>query len=371
MLPIDKLDQLARRYSELEEMLCRPDILSDRVRSSKLNKERSDLEPLMGALGRYRDVERRIRESQEALEDPELRDLAQAELTEHNEERQRLEESIQLLLLPPDPTERKNTILEIRSGEGGEEAALFAADLFRMYTRYAERKGWKVEILSQSESATGGLKECIALVTGRDVYSQLRFEGGVHRVQRVPATETQGRIHTSTATVAVLPEADEVEVQIDDKDLEISIAASGGPGGQGVNTTNSAVQIVHKPTGLLVKCQDERSQLKNKAKAMKVLRSRLLDLEREKQDAQEAATRRSMVSTGERSQKIRTYNFPQNRVTDHRIRLTLSKLDRLIEGDLDELVTALRTSHQAELLQRAGVLKTGSGAQAQSAEAEP
>jgi peptide chain release factor 1 len=371
MLPIEKLEQLARRYTELEEMLCRPDVLSDRARSSKLNKERSDLEPVVGALTRYRDVERRIRESQEALEDPELRDLAQSELTELNGDRDRLEASIQLLLLPPDPNERKNTILEIRSAEGGEEAALFAADLFRMYTRFAERKGWKVEILSQSDSATGGLKECIALVTGRDVYAQLRFEGGVHRVQRVPATETQGRIHTSTATVAVLPEADEVDVQIDEKDLEISIAASGGPGGQGVNTTNSAVQIIHKPSGLLVKCQDERSQLKNKAKALKVLRSRLLDLERERQDSAEAATRRSMVSTGERSQKIRTYNFPQNRVTDHRIRLTLSKLDRMIEGDLDELITALRTSHQAELLQRAGVIKTGSTSHAASAEADP
>jgi len=371
MLPIEKLEQLARRYTELEEMLCRPDVLSDRARSSKLNKERSDLEPVVGALTRYRDVERRIRESQEALEDPELRDLAQSELTELNGDRDRLEASIQLLLLPPDPNERKNTILEIRSAEGGEEAALFAADLFRMYTRFAERKGWKVEILSQSDSATGGLKECIALVTGRDVYAQLRFEGGVHRVQRVPATETQGRIHTSTATVAVLPEADEVDVQIDEKDLEISIAASGGPGGQGVNTTNSAVQIIHKPSGLLVKCQDERSQLKNKAKALKVLRSRLLDLERERQDSAEAATRRSMVSTGERSQKIRTYNFPQNRVTDHRIRLTLSKLDRMIEGDLDELIIALRTSHQAELLQRAGVIRTGSTSHAASAEADP
>jgi peptide chain release factor 1 len=355
MLPIDKLDQLARRYGELEEMLCQPEVLSDRMRFSKLNKERSDLEPLVEALARYRDVERKIREDEEALQDPDLRDLAQAELHELGGERGRLEQAMRLLLLPVDPKDKKNTILEIRSGEGGEEAALFAADLFRMYMRFAERKGWKVEILSQSDSATGGIKEVIALVTGRDVYSQLRFEGGVHRVQRVPATEQQGRIHTSTATVAVLPEAEDVEVQIDDKDLEISIAASGGPGGQGVNTTNSAVQIIHKPSGLLVKCQDERSQLKNKAKALKVLKSRLLELEREKQDAAEAATRKSMVSTGERSQKIRTYNYPQNRVTDHRIRLTLAKLDRLIEGDLDEVITALRTSYQAERLQAAGV----------------
>jgi peptide chain release factor 1 len=224
-----------------------------------------------------------------------------------------------------------------------------------MYARYAEVNRWKIEILNLSESATGGTKECVALFTGKEVYAHLRFEGGVHRVQRVPVTETQGRIHTSTATVAVLPEADDVEVHIEEKDLEVSIAASGGPGGQGVNTTNSAVQIIHKPTGILVKCQDERSQLKNKSKALKVLRARLLDMEREKREAAEAATRRSMVSTGERSQKIRTYNFPQNRVTDHRIRLTLSKLDRIIEGDLDELVTALRTHYQAERLQDAGV----------------
>ncbi len=223
-----------------------------------------------------------------------------------------------------------------------------------MYSRFAESLGWKVEVLNLSESATGGIKECIALVTGKDVYAQLRFEGGVHRVQRVPVTEAQGRIHTSTATVAVLPEADDIDVHIDEKDLEISIAASGGPGGQGVNTTNSAVQIQHKPSGLIVKCQDERSQLKNKSKAMKVLRARLLDIEREKQEAAVSAERRGMVGTGERSQKIRTYNYPQNRVSDHRIRLTLNKLDRIIGGDLTELVTALRTHRQAALLQAAG-----------------
>ncbi len=355
MIPLDRLDQLTRRYGELDELLCRPDVLSDRAKLLKLNKERSDLEPLISAFARYREVGKKITEDEEALADPELRELAQAELPSLTDERSRLEASIQMLLLPPDPTDKKNIILEIRSGEGGEEAALFAADLFRMYARYAENKKWKIEVLSLSESATGGLKECIALVSGKDVYSQLRFEGGVHRVQRVPVTEQQGRIHTSTATVAVFPEADEVDVFIDDKDLEISIAASGGPGGQGVNTTNSAVQVLHKPSGIIVKCQDERSQLKNKAKALKVLRSRLLESEREKQEALEAQTRRNMVSTGERSQKIRTYNFPQNRVTDHRIRLTLAKLDRVIEGDLDELVTALRTNHQADRLQAVGV----------------
>jgi peptide chain release factor 1 len=359
VLPNDKLDLLVRRYGELEELLCKPEVLGDRVKLQKFNKERSDLEPLVEAVSRYRDLERKIRDDKEALNDPELRDLAQAELAELEAQRQALEGSIQLLLLPADPNDKKNTILEIRSGEGGEEAALFAADLFRMYARYAEVKGWKIESMSTSESATGGIKEQIALVNGKDVYSHLRFEGGVHRVQRVPATETQGRIHTSTATVAVLPEADDVDVQLDEKDLEISIAASGGPGGQGVNTTNSAVQILHKPSGIIVKCQDERSQLKNKAKALKVLKSRLLENERERQEAAEAAARRGMVSTGERSQKIRTYNYPQNRVTDHRIRLTLSKLDRIIEGDLEELVTALRTHRQAELLQAAGVGAVG------------
>ncbi len=350
MLPLEKLEQLTRRYTELDELMCRPDVLTDRNQLSKLTKERSDLEALVATYGRYRDVQKKLREDEEALADPELRELVEMEIPELQSSLSDLERQIQLLLLPADPNDKKNVILEIRGGEGGEEAALFAADLFRMYGRYAETKGWTIEVLSLSESATGGYKECIALVSGKDVYSHLRFEGGVHRVQRVPATETQGRIHTSTATVAVLPEADDVDVQIDEKDLEISIAASGGPGGQGVNTTNSAVQIQHKPTGIIVKCQDERSQLKNKAKALKVLKSRLLDIEREKQDAALSAERRGMVGTGERSQKIRTYNYPQNRVSDHRIKLTLNKLERMIEGDIDELVTALRTHRQAALL---------------------
>ncbi|MCL2723041.1 MAG: peptide chain release factor 1 [Polyangiaceae bacterium] len=350
MLPFDKLEQLSRRYAELEDLLCDPGILSDRNQLSKLNKERTELEPLVLAFAHYRDVDKRLRDDEAALADPDLRELAELEIPDLQAERGTLEGQIRLLLLPTDPADKKNVILEIRGGEGGEEAALFAMDLFRMYARYAETKGWTIEVMSLSESATGGYKECVALVSGKDVYSQLRFEGGVHRVQRVPATETQGRIHTSTATVAVLPEADDVDVQIDEKDLEISIAASGGPGGQGVNTTNSAVQIQHKPTGIIVKCQDERSQLKNKAKALKVLKSRLYDIEREKQEAALSAERKGMVGTGERSQKIRTYNYPQNRVSDHRIRLTLNKLDRIMGGDLNELVTALRTHRQAALL---------------------
>ena len=357
MLPVEKLEQLGRRYRQLDDMLCQPHILADRNQLQKLTKERTELEPLVLAFGRFSDLEKKIREDEEALADPELRELVQEELPVLHGERESLIQTIQLMLLPSDPNDAKNTILEIRSGEGGEEAALFASDLFRMYMRYAETRGWSREVLSLSESATGGYKECIVLIVGKDVYSSLRFEGGVHRVQRVPQTETQGRIHTSTATVAVLPEADDVDITIDDQDLEFSIAASGGPGGQGVNTTNSAVQVHHKPTGMIVKCQDERSQLKNKAKALKVLRSRLLEIEQSKRDAAEAAERKSMVSTGERSQKIRTYNFPQNRVTDHRIKLTINKLDRVIAGDLDEIVTQLRSFRQAELLHEAGVVQ--------------
>lgn len=355
MLPIEKLEAVQRRFQELDHLLCSPAVLGNHAELQKLNKERSDLEPVVTTFVRLLDVDKRISEDREALADPELSELAAAELPELVAERSRIEGDLELLLLPRDPNDERNTVVEIRSGEGGEEAALFAADLFRMLCRYAETKRWKVEVLSISEASAGGYKEVVALVTGQNVYSHLRYEGGVHRVQRVPTTEAQGRIHTSTATVAVLPEADEVDVHIDDKDLDVSIAASGGPGGQGVNTTNSAVQIRHIPTGIIVKCQDERSQLKNKSKALKVLRSRLLELEQRRQEEAVSAERRNMVGTAERAQKIRTYNFPQNRVTDHRIGLTLHKLDRIMEGDLDELVAALRTHRQAELLRRGGM----------------
>jgi peptide chain release factor 1 len=351
VLPIDKLEQLARRYADLDELMCKPDVLANAKELNRLNRERTDLGPLITAYGVYKTKSGELAQAKELVGDADFAEMARAEIGQLEPALKELEEQIQVLLLPRDPNDAKNTILEIRSGEGGEEAALFAADLFRMYGRYAETRGWKIEVLSTSEASAGGIKEVIALVSGKDVYSNLRFEGGVHRVQRVPQTETQGRIHTSTATVAVLPEADDVDVHIDDKDLEFSIAASGGPGGQGVNTTNSAVQILHKPSGIIVKCQDERSQLKNKAKALKVLKSRLLDIEREKQEAAQSAERRGMVGTGERSQKIRTYNYPQNRVSDHRIRLTLNKLERIVNGDLEELITALRTHRQAELLE--------------------
>jgi peptide chain release factor 1 len=351
MLPREKLDALVRRSAEIEEALCAPEIIADYQQMQKLNKERSDLLQVVETYSRFVKIEQQLAEDRQALADPDLRELVEAEVPELEQQLCNLEQKLQLLLLPTDPNDKKNTIMEVRGGEGGEEAALFAADLFRMYLRFAETKKWKVEILSLSEASAGGYKEVIALIIGHDVYSHLRYEAGVHRVQRVPVTEAQGRIHTSTATVAVLPEADDVEVQIDEKDLRFDIAASGGPGGQGVNTTNSAVQITHLPTGLLVKCQDERSQIKNKAKALKILKSRLLDLEQQKRDAEVSAERRGMVGTGERAQKVRTYNYPQNRVTDHRIGLTLHKLDRLLEGDLEELITALRTHRQAALLQ--------------------
>jgi peptide chain release factor 1 len=354
MLPITKLETVARRFHELDNLLCSPATLSDPSKLQKLNKERSDLEPVVNAFARFQDIDKRVAENRELLADPEMEALAREELPVLEAEQVKLAAELEVLLLPRDPNDERNTIVEIRSGEGGEEAALFANDLYRMLARYAEGKKWRIEELTRSEAEKGGIKEVTLLITGQSVYSHLRYEGGVHRVQRVPATEAQGRIHTSTATVAVLPEADDVDVHIDDKDLDISIAASGGPGGQGVNTTNSAVQIRHIPTGIIVKCQDERSQLKNKSKAMKVLKSRLLEKEQEKQDAALSAERRTMVGSAERAQKIRTYNFAQNRVTDHRIGLTLHKLDKIIEGDLDDLISALRTHRQAELLKRGG-----------------
>jgi peptide chain release factor 1 len=350
MLPVEKLQAIRRRCQELDQLLCDPALMGDRNKLQELNRERSQVGTVVAVFEQWTDLSRRIAEDQEALSDPELGPLAEEELPGLERQREELEQRIRVLLLPQDPHDEKNTVLEIRAGTGGEEAALFAADLFRMYARFAEPRGWKVEVLSRSEAAPGAYKEIIALISGHRVFSTLKYEGGVHRVQRVPSTEAQGRIHTSTATVAVLPEAEDVEVHIDDKDLRIDIAASGGPGGQAVNTTNSAVQITHLPTGMIVKCQDERSQLKNKARAMKVLRSRLLDIEIKKQSDEIRDERRGMVGAGERSEKIRTYNFPQNRVTDHRIGLTLHKLDRVIDGDLDDMVNAIVAWHQAERL---------------------
>ncbi|MDH3202564.1 MAG: peptide chain release factor 1 [Myxococcales bacterium] len=353
MLPEDKLESLTARYREIEELLCQPNVASDANRYTQLNKERADLQKVVEVWTRYCEVVADIAGHKEALSDPDLRQLAEEEIPGLEKEREQLEASINVLLLPKDPNDERNTILEIRSGTGGEEAALFAADLFRMYSRYAETQGWKVEVSSISEASAGGIKEVIAEVSGDNVYSKLRFEGGVHRVQRIPTTESQGRIHTSTATVAVMPEVDDIdEVKIDPNDLEISTTAAGGPGGQHVNRTMSAVQIKHLPSGIMVRSEQQRSQHQNKAKAMQILSAKLLDLEREAQASAISSERRSMVGTGERSEKIRTYNFPQNRVTDHRIQLTLHNLDRMMNGDVGEMLIALRSHHQAELMKQ-------------------
>lgn len=354
MIPRQKLDAIVARFRELEDLLCRPEIAADGKRYAKLSRERAELNELVETYREFLKTEEQIRDDKEALNDPELRELVEEELPILETKLGELKDEIDLLLLPKDPNDEKDVFLEIRAGAGGEEAALFAGDLFRMYSRYAERLGWKIEITSMSEASAGGIKEIIAIVTGDKVYSRLRFEAGVHRVQRVPATESGGRIHTSTATVAVLPEADEVEVAIDEKDLEISKTAAGGPGGQGVNTTMSAINLRHIPSGIIVRAEEERSQHQNLARAMQILRAKLLEIaERERSDAIRDE-RRSMVGSGDRSEKIRTYNYPQNRVTDHRVQLTLHSLDAVMEGDLDELLTVLRSHYQAELLRASG-----------------
>ena len=350
---IAKLRGVVSRFEEVEQKLADPAVISRQNEFKKLSKEYADLRELVDKFRQQQELSKQLAENEELLRDPEMKELAREEIDRIKAELPPLEEKIKFLLLPKDPNDEKNILLEIRAGAGGEEAALFAGDLYRMYTRFAERQRWRVEVLSSSQAAAGGIKEVIALIEGRDVYSKLKYESGVHRVQRVPATEAQGRIHTSTATVAVLPEAEEVDVKIEDKDLRIEVMRSGGPGGQSVNTTDSAVQIMHIPSGIIVRCQDEKSQHKNKAKAMKILRSKLLDIETEKQETAEREARRSMVGSGDRSEKIRTYNFPQDRMTDHRIGYSGHNLPSLLDGNLNEVIEALRTHFQAEALRSA------------------
>ncbi len=350
---LDKLRILEEKYEELSKRLADPEVFSDPDVYKKLAKSHSDLSLTVEKYGEYKTALARIKEAEEMLEEElelDMAELAQIELDEAEEDRERLEKELRLLLLPRDPRDEKDVIMEIRAGTGGDEAALFAGDLFRMYSRYAERRGWKMELMSASEPELGGFKEVIFSIEGRGVYSRLKYESGVHRVQRIPVTESGGRIHTSTATVAVLPEAEEVEVEIAPNDLRMDVYRSTGPGGQSVNTTDSAVRLTHIPTGLIVTCQDEKSQHKNRAKALRILRARLLSMMEEEKRAEIHKERRSQVGTGERSERIRTYNFPQNRVTDHRIGLTLHRLEAILDGEIDEFIDTLTANEQMERL---------------------
>ena len=347
-----KLESLERKFLDLEQELADPTVFNDQDRYRKLTKAHSDLKPVVDIFRQYRELKQNLADNQELLNDadPDIREMAHEEIKSIEEKLPELEHDLKVLLLPTDPLDEKNIILEIRAGTGGEEAALFGGDLFRMYCRYAEIMGWKVEIIDESPTDNGGYKEVIALISGNRVYSHLKYESGTHRVQRVPATESQGRIHTSAATVAVMPEAEEVDVDIRPEDLRIDVYRASGAGGQHVNKTESAVRITHIPTGVVVTCQDEKSQHKNKARAMKVLASRILQAEREKQHSEQAADRKSQVGSGDRSERIRTYNFPQGRVTDHRVNLTLYSLDRFMDGDIEGMIEALAAQAQAEAL---------------------
>ena len=348
-----KLEGVEQRFIEVEQHLSDPGLIGNREAYQKAVREHSDLGKIVTVFRRHKEVAARIQESRELLNDADadIRNMAKEELAALTAEQAQLESDLMVLLLPKDPNDDKNVILEIRAGTGGDEAGLFASDLFRMYCRYAEGRSWKIEILSGHPSGAGGVKEAIVMIQGKGAYSALKYESGIHRVQRVPATEAQGRIHTSAVTVAVLPEAEEVDVAIHPNDLRIDVYRSGGPGGQSVNTTDSAVRVTHLPTGLVVICQDEKSQLKNKNKALKVLRARLLDAKTQEQDQQRSEERKSQVGSGDRSGRIRTYNFPQSRVTDHRIGLTLHRLEAILQGEIQELIDGLTTHYQAQALQ--------------------
>jgi peptide chain release factor 1 len=348
-----KLNGVEERFGQLESLLSDPAVLQDRDAYQKYAREHAELAEIVAAYREYKGIDQELDESLELLKDndPEIKSLAKEEIDRLSQEKEQLQAQLKQLLIPKDPLDAKNVILEIRAGTGGDEAGLFANDLYKMYNRYAEDRNWKIEVMDHHATGVGGLKEIVALIKGKGVYSRLKYESGTHRVQRVPVTETQGRIHTSAVTVAVLPEAEEVEVHIDPSDLRVDVFRSTGPGGQSVNTTDSAVRITHLPTGLVVSCQDEKSQHKNKAKALKVLRSRLLDQVVQERNAQRSEQRKSQVGSGDRSERIRTYNFPQGRVTDHRIGLTLYKLDTVLQGEVDEIIDALATHYQSQALQ--------------------
>ncbi len=351
----DKLKGVENRFAEIETLLSNPEVVQDQDAYQKYVREHAELNKVVTVFRQFRRIVQDIEDSQDLLKDgdPQIKDLAQAEIVALNAEKEKFEAELKMLLLPRDPNDDKNVILEIRAGTGGEEAGLFSSDLFRMYSRFAENRSWKMEVMNHHPTGVGGLKEIIAMVHGKGAYSAFKYESGTHRVQRVPTTETQGRIHTSAVTVAVLPEAEDVDVQIDQSDLKIDVYRSTGPGGQSVNTTDSAVRITHLPTGLVVTCQDEKSQLKNKSKALKVLRARLLDQIIREQTEKRSEERKSQIGDGDRSGRIRTYNYPQGRVTDHRIGLTLYKLESVMQGGLDELIGELNTFYQAQALQNA------------------